>query len=295
VSVTPEVLRSFAACATSLDEGDLVRGALCLPLIEYRDLDGQPVLRALTRLGALATARLEKLGPRPSPQAQVELLNTLLFEEEGFRGNGAHADDPRNSFLDQVVARRTGLPIALAVVYLDVARRAGIPIEGVNFPGHFLVRYRTSAHHPEHPRDLVVDPFHGGALLNEHDLRALLQRHAGEDATYDRRLLAPASRPQILARMVTNLKRLYVSMRSFPQARAATDLLLALDPISLTELRDRGLLSYHLRDFAAALRDLEAFLQASSRAGVPAEDEKEEVQQIWEHVKTLRRRVAGFN
>lgn len=293
--LTPDVLARFAACATSLDEGDLVRGALCLDYVEYQAVDEGPVLRQLTRLGAIATARLERLGPRPAPHAQLELLNTLLFEEEGFRGNDEQYEDPRNTFLTDVIARRTGLPISLAVVYIDVARRAGIPVEGVNFPGHFLVRYRTSAHHPEHPRDLVADPFHGGAILNEPDLRTLLQRHAGEDAAYDRRLLAPASRRQVLSRMASNLKRLYVAMRSFPHARAATDLLLALDPSAPGELRDRGLLSYHLRDFAPALRDLESYLQVQSRGEAPDEDKKAEVQQIWEHVKALRRRVAGFN
>lgn len=293
--LTAEVLREFAACASSLDDGDLVRGAVRLGHIEYRQVDERPVLRQLTRLGAIATARLEPLGVRPSPQDQIDVLNTLLFDEEGFRGNDTSYEDPRNSYLTDVMARRTGLPISLSVVYLDVAHRAGIPLEGVNFPGHFLVRYRTSAHQPDHPRDLVVDPFHGGALLAERDLRDLLRRHAGDEAAFDRRLLAPASRRQILTRMAVNLKRLYVSMRSFPHARAATEFLLALDPLAPSELRDRGLLSYHMRDFASALRDLEAYLEVQARTGDPAEDQREEVQQIWEHVKALRRRVAGFN
>lgn len=293
--LTPEVVRTFAACATSLDEGDLVRGALCLAQVEYRRIDAPAVTRQLTRLGAIATARMERLGARPSPHAQVELLNTLLFDEEGFRGSEVRYEDPRNTLLPDVMARRTGLPIALSVVYIDVARRAGIPIEGVNFPGHFLVRYRTSAHHPAPPRDLVVDPFAGGALLSAHDLRDLLRRHAGEDVAYDRRLLAPATRAQILARMAENLKRLYVAMRSFPHARAVSDLLVALDPSSPTELRDRGLLAYHMREFRPALRDLEACLLVQARGGEPAEDQREEVQQIWEHVKALRRRLAGLN
>jgi regulator of sirC expression with transglutaminase-like and TPR domain len=289
------VLRAFAEAAGSRDEGDLVRGALYLPLIEYREVDVASVTKQLTRLGAIATARIEQLGSKPSPTSQVDTLNQLLFEDEGFRGNDTQYEDPRNSFLNDVVARRTGLPIALCVVYLDVARRAGVPVEGVNFPGHFLVRYRTSAHDPDHPRDLVIDPFHQGAVLDEADLRQLLRRHAGDEAAYDRRLLQPASRLQILTRMAVNLKRLYVAMRSFPQAKAATDMLLALEPLSTTELRDRGLLAYHLNDFPSALRDLEAYLQTTARGGPPSEDQREEVQQIWEHVKTLRRRVAGLN
>lgn len=293
--ITPDTLRAFAEAAVGHDEGDLVRGALCLPLIEHRHVDGAAVTNQLTRLGAIATARVERLGGQPAPMAQIEELNRLLFEEEGFRGNDEQYEDPRNSFLNDVVARRSGLPIALSVIYLDVARRAGVPLEGVNFPGHFLVRYRMSARDPAHPRDLIVDPFHGGAVVNEADLRQLLRRHAGDDVPYDRRLLQAASCTQILARMATNLKRLYVAMRSFPQARAAVDLLLALDPLSTTELRDRGLLAYHLHDFPAALRDLEEYLQTTARGGPPSEDQRDEVQQIWEHVKTLRRRVAGLN
>jgi len=126
----------------------------------------------------------------------------------------------------------------------------------------------------------------------------------GEESAFDRSLLATATRQHIVVRMLVNLKRLYVRMQSFPQARAVADLLLAVDPSALSELRDRGLLAYHMEDFASALRDLEAYLRLMPRgdAGNPEDavdtDEPEEASesaQIWEHVKTLRRRVAGFN
>ncbi len=252
-------------------------------------------LKQITRLGAIATLRIERLGDRPSPQAQVDALNALLFDDEGFRGNVAQYDDPRNSFLPDVIERRTGLPIALAVIYIEVGRRAGVPLEGVNFPGHFLVRHRSSGRRSAE-RDLIIDPFHAGAVLGPSDLKALLRKVAGDEAAFDRRLLLEASTWDTLVRMTTNLKRTYVSMRSFAHARAATDLLLAMDPLAVADLRDRGLLSYHLRDFGAALRDLEGYLAAVSRSGGPVEDEqREEYQQVWEHVKALRRRVAGFN
>jgi regulator of sirC expression with transglutaminase-like and TPR domain len=169
-----------------------------------------------------------------------------------------------------------------------------VPLDGVNFPGHFLVRHRSGRRSAE--RDLIIDPFHGGAVLGPSDLRALLRKVAGDDAEYDRRLLIEASEWDTLVRMTTNLKRTYVSMRSYAHARAATDLLLALDPLAIAELRDRGLLAYHLRDFGPALRDLEGYLAAASRsAGAVDEEQREEYQQVWEHVKALRRRVAGFN
>jgi regulator of sirC expression with transglutaminase-like and TPR domain len=188
------------------------------------------------------------------------------------------------------------------IVYLEIGRRAGLKLEGVNFPGHFLVRAPADAGGAED--DLIIDPFHSGALLSEVDCRQLLRQHVGDEAAFDRRLLATATRQQIVVRVLVNLKRLYVRMRSFPQARAIADLLLAVDPSALSELRDRGLLAYHMEDFAAALKDLETYLRLMPRetaqhdslaADESDDDEASESAQIWEHVKTLRRRVAGFN
>lgn len=292
-------LAAFVAAATSADDGDLPAAALLVARIEHHGLDPGPSLERLARLGALAAASIERLGTAPSPRDQVGALNALLFDQEGFGGDERAYDDPRNSFLNDVLDRRTGLPIALGVIYLDVARRAGLRLEGVNFPGHFLVRYRPGARRQEDPGELLIDPFGGGTLLTDTDCRALLRKHLGEEAVFDRRMLARAAKPDILVRMLVNLKRLYVSMRSFPQARAAVDLLVALNPLDAEELRDRGLLAYHMGRHLPALRDLEAYLRLRSRTAPPpdeADDEsRAEHQQVWEHVKTLRRRIAGFN
>jgi regulator of sirC expression with transglutaminase-like and TPR domain len=294
----PALLHAFAEAASSSDDGDLPRAALIIARLEYPQLDPAPSLGQLTRLGALLTVRLERLGRKVDVHDQVTALNNLLFDDEGFAGNEARYEDPRNSFLNEVLERRTGIPVTLSLVYLEVARRAGLHMEGVNFPGHFLVRCRGTRRHPDGTRELIIDPFHRGALLTEAACRQLLRRHLGEDATFDRRLLAPADKPEILERMLLNLKRLYIGMRSFPQARDVVDLLLALDPASLSEVRDRGLLSYHLGEHSAALRDLEAYLQGSARtlgSLPPDEESRGEYQQVWEHVKTLRRRIASFN
>ena len=208
----------------------------------------------------------------------MRAFNEYLYDEQGFSGNRERYDDPRNSFLNEVLNRRTGIPISLAVVYLEVARRAGLRVAGVNFPGHFLLRAPLAPHgRRSAPRARRRRPHRRsvprrGAFLSEIDCRELLRQHVGDDAAFDRTLLEPATRHQIVVRMLVNLKRLYVRMRSFPQARFISGLLLSVDPSAIVELRDRGLLAYHLQDFAGALRDLEAYLRLLPRHTVASED-----------------------
>ena len=141
----------------------------------------------------------------------------------------------------------------------------------------------------------MIDPFHGGAQLSEYDCRQLLRQHVGDEAAFDTSLLAPATRHDIVVRILVNLKRLYVRMRSFPQARVVSELLLAIDPTSISELRDRGLLAYHLEDYPAALRDLESYLRLAPPRQDESSDAHADDEQIGEQVQTLRRRVAGLN
>jgi regulator of sirC expression with transglutaminase-like and TPR domain len=275
---------------------ELAPSALALARVEYPSLDAGPYLDGLARMGQEAAARVTRAGG--GRLDAVRALNEYLYDEQGFVGNRAHYDDPRNSFLNEVLERRTGIPISLAVVYLEVARRAGLRVSGINFPGHFLLRASEDGEPDGTGEFLIIDPFHGGALLSEVDCRELLRQHVGEEAAFDRSLLEPATRTQIVVRMLVNLKRLYVRMRSFPQARFVSDLLLTVDPSAISELRDRGLLAYHLQDFAAALRDLEEYLRLSPRAEPSAASEADEsdlTSELWEHVKNLRKRVAGLN
>ena len=287
-----DVVQRFTDAAASPDP-DLAAPALLIARLGYPRLDPNPYLARLEAMGDAAADRLA-VASRTAPRGAIDTLNQFLFEDQGFSGNTGDYDDPRNSFLNQVIDRRTGIPITLAVVYIEVARRAGIRVDGVNFPGHFLLRFPFGPEN-DHRNAVFVDPFHGGSILSEVDCRSLLRRHAGDSVDFDARLLAPATKQQILVRMLGNLKRLYVRMRSFPQGRAITDLLLAIDPSALHELRDRGLLSYHVNDYAAALRDLEAYLRYSSHGGDDSAERREERDEIWGHVKGLRRRLASLN
>jgi len=287
--------RDLMARAEDDDPEALVRGALVIARVEHGPLDPGPTLERLAELGRGAAQRLAQL-TAATADARVAALNGYLFDEIGFFGNETRFEDPRNSFLNDVLERRTGIPISLAVVYMDVARRAGVRLEGVNFPGHFLVRYPARTEDLGGHHDLLIDPFHRGALVSEADCRRLIERHVGADATFSTEMLATADTRQILVRMLMNLKRLYVRCRSFPHAFSVTHLLVALEPSSLVELRDRGLLAYQLRDLAGALRDLEAYLQGLSPVPQQLDEEThKEYEQIWEHVKAIRRRMASFN
>ena len=288
-------LADALTAASNTPGTELAEAALIIARIEYPHLDASAYLNQLDRMGDAARRRIEQHASDTgdaSTRSCIKGLNAYLFDDEHFAGNHEKYEDPRNSCLNEVLDRRTGIPITLSVVYLEIAWRAGLPIHGVNFPGHFLVCVPEDTGR-SHDR-LIVDPFHAGALLSENDCRLLLQKHVGSELAFNSSLLAPATRQQIIVRMLLNLKRIYVHMRSFPQARDVTELLLAVTPSAISELRDRGLLAFHLNDFTAALRDLQTYLKIASMGEID-EEEREEHQQLWEHVKTLRRRVASLN
>jgi regulator of sirC expression with transglutaminase-like and TPR domain len=278
-----QLIHSFTHAALSPDP-DLAVAALMIARLEYPKLDAGPYLDQLDAIGHEARRRVAEAEPveeatppgvDPERYAQVLALNKYLFGEMRFVGNAANYEDPRNSCLNEVLDRRTGIPVTLALVYMEIARRAGLRVEGVNAPRHFLLRCRARRELPYD--DLIIDAFHGGALLSP-----------------DPDLMPHATKPQILIRMLLNLKQVYVRMHSFPQAHDVTQLLIAVDPSAPNELRDRGLLAYHLKDFSAALRDLETYLRITAARDV-SESEREEQGRIWEHVKMLRKRVASLN
>lgn len=281
--------------ASNAPGGSLAPAALVIARLEYPRLDAERYLAALDRLGDGARkwieARTSDWNDTSMP-ACIRAFNEFLFTEQKFSGNQGRYDDPRNSCLNEVIDRRTGIPITLSLVYMEVGRRAGLRIDGVNFPGHFLVRCPETGGRGR--TGLIIDPFHLGAILSEPDCRLLLEKHVGQDVAFSRSMLSPATRQQIIVRMLLNLKRLYVHMRSFPQARDVTEMLIVMTPSALTELRDRGLLAYHLNDVTGALRDLQTYLKLSSMSEMDR-DGRKECEQIWEHVKTLRRRVASLN
>jgi regulator of sirC expression with transglutaminase-like and TPR domain len=291
-----DVLAPELSAVMAREPVDVPRAALVIAKLEYPSLDPAPSLRVLQQLGEQAAEELAPLRGAPA-RLRIAAINRVLFDRERFAGNRAHYDDFRNSLLNVVLERRLGIPITLAVVYIDVARRAGLDVKGVAFPGHFLLRIEDDD--SSAGEAVILDPFNGGVELDEAACRALLARSAGDEAPYDEALLQPCTARQLVARLLNNLKRTYVELRSFRHARRVTDLLLAADPTITSERRDRGLLSYHLNDFPAALSDLEDYVRLNAWTEGPdaerSDSDRDERDQIWEHIKSLRKRVAGMN
>jgi len=254
--------QAFIATARLSDEAiDLARASLAIATLEYLDLDPQ---RELGLLDSLASVVAKRLGQNRDPLAAANGLSEYLFDEVGFRGNREDYYDARNSYLNDVLRRRLGIPITLSLVYIEVAKRVGAPFVGIGMPGHFLVRHREVA-------DLFIDPFHGGILLSKDECAARLRQVAGDTLTWSDAHLSPVSNREFLARMVRNLKASYARVKDLERALRMIEWLIAFDPAIAAELRDRGLVQYHLGRRDDALRDLRAYLDKDPDAADAAD------------------------
>lgn len=228
---------------------------------------------------AAQSARLDDLALRARPAVErtlgrrdrIPALNRFLFEQEGFRGNDADYEDPRNSFLHEVLDRRVGIPITLSILYMEIAQRLGYEAHGIGFPGHFLAAVRDPGARGAEAAlaEVVVDPF-GGRVLNADGCQALLRRALGPHALLAPHHLKPASVPEILVRMLSNLKAHFAKRSDFHSALTCCERLLTLLPDDPDHLRDRGLVFEQLECFDAAREDLERFLELAT--GHPTAD-----------------------
>jgi regulator of sirC expression with transglutaminase-like and TPR domain len=187
-------------------------------------------------------------------------LNRYMFQELGFRGNAEQYYDARNSYLNEVIDRRTGIPISLSTVYMELARRGGLEVEGVGLPGHFVVRVQTPA------RPLLVDPFHGGTLLTEKDCQDRLDRIFNGKVKLEPKMLRACKRKDMLERMLRNLKAIYLRDQDVDRALRVVDLIVRIQPGSAEDLRDRGVLYASLDCYGLAARDIESYLSLAPQA-----------------------------
>ncbi len=232
---------------------NLAEGALILAADEYPDLD---VAHYLAELDALAQTFAPRLAALDTPHAVIAALNAYLFTELGFSGNRRDYYDPRNSYLNEVLERRTGIPISLSVLVIDLAQRLGLPIVGVGLPGHFCVKWQDAAH------EIVFDPFNDGEILDISAIQARVRETALPQATFDPDWLDAVGGKYILYRMLNNLKAVFIQRGQIRRAQQAVDKLLLLDPRAGAEIRDMGLLSLRLGEHRQAVIYLEQYLLA---------------------------------
>jgi regulator of sirC expression with transglutaminase-like and TPR domain len=247
--------------------------------MEYPDLDVEKYLRQLDWYAS----RVQQMLPDvPETCDVLAALNQVLFDEEGFRGNQDDYCDPRNSFLNDVLDRRLGIPITLALVYMEVAQHLGFPLFGVGMPGHFLLKHYDIA-----GEETILDPFHGGNILTRADCQSRLDEIYSGQIPLQPEFLQTVTRRQMLTRMLNNLRQIYMERRDLRRALVVVDLVLALHPKSAEDMKERGMLRYALSELRAAAQDLETYARMA-----PEASDAEEMRQT---ALSLRRRLATLN
>ncbi len=254
------------------EEINLAEAALLIATSAYPDLD---CAKYLHRLDDMAQTVAERVSDETDPLQIIKKINEHLYAEVGFTGNSRDYYDPRNSFLNDVLDRKTGIPIMLSTVYLEVARRIRFPLVGVGLPGHFLVK------HPFF--NLLIDPFSKGELLTEKDCESRMHQVLGDEVPFDKSYLEGVTKKHTVTRMLNNLRNVYMTARQFSKALRMTDLILALHPDSAENLRQRAALLMEARSYSKAIAALELYLKHDP----DAEDAEELRQTVVNLLKTL--------
>jgi regulator of sirC expression with transglutaminase-like and TPR domain len=258
---TPTALEYFATLVADDASLSVVEASAAIAQDEFPQLDTQGVL---AEIDALAV-RLKKRFPADAvPVQRLRWLNRFFFQELGFAGNVNDYYDPHNSYLHQVLATRRGIPITLAILYMELATQIGLMARGVSFPGHFLVKLRM--HTGQQHGEVVIDPFTGQSLSREEldELLAPYKRSRGLQGDFDVPMglfLQSATPREIVARMLRNLKEIHRSALNWPRLLPVMERLVVLLPQAWEEQRDRGMLYAELGRFDAAACDLRAYLE----------------------------------
>jgi len=257
---------------------ELDRAALYLASIEYPDLDAGSFLSILDSYAVELAARLPD---ECSGQQYVGAANAYLFEELGFAGNAQNYYDPRNSCLNEVLTTRTGIPITLSLVYIEIARRLAKPVFGIGLPGHFVVQYDDGTFRP------YIDPFHAGRILTAAECYDLMRQSSGEQFPDDPAALSRVSKQQILRRMINNMRSVYFFRRAHGKALKVLDLLLAANPESADEYKQRSVVMLEMKNYKGARSDLERYLKLA-----PDSADREQMQK---QLRALKQYIVGMN
>ena len=235
----------------------LLEATLQIAAEEHETID---VLAQIGRIETIGAEAKERVASLKNPFSRIDAIRLLLFEELGFKGNVDDFDDPRNSYLDDVLERKLGIPLTLSILVIEVMQRAGIAAEGVGLPGHFIVRVHEGG------RRLLLDPFHGGHIITVEDCKDLVVRTTGRASLFRKDSLDAATPRAMLTRLLLNLKRIHLAQGDYIRALAVVERLLVVAPGDAKEIRDRGLLLAHLGQAGAAMQDLESYLALAPSA-----------------------------
>ena len=260
------------------NELELARGALLIAQSEYPELDIEVSIRQLDEIADVVRARIQETMP---PEQRVATLNQYLFKEIGFTGNSDNYYALGNNFLNVVLEKKTGIPITLAVVYIEVGRRAGLPLVGINFPSHFLVKYRL-----EH-LEIFLDVFEGGRCLTDDMLQAKLEANFEEPVHLDPTMLAEATDKEILARILRNLTRTYTLLEQYDKAVTASERITWLLPNAIGDYRMLGYLYYKTHAYSQSIAAFETYLRLAEIAP--------DIEEIEQNIQQLQRLLARLN
>ena len=252
-------------------EVDLARAALLISGEIYPDLD---MKRYLGLLDSMAEDVLRSTPSSGDPRHTAEALSEYLFRQQGFRGNDEDYYDPRNSYLNQVLDRQLGIPITLSLVYIEVGRRIGLPIEGIGLPGHFVVKVVGASD------DLFVDPFNGGRLMASHECVEAVQSMFHGRVSFSPEHLRPYSSRQLLVRLLGNLKIHYLQQNQLRRALASTDLMVITDPTATNNYKDRAAMLAQIGQHGLAVQDLGKYLEIDPEA-TDAPEVRRQIRTLW--------------
>lgn len=236
---------------------DLAKAALYIALEEYPEIEIDAYMNALDTMADDVSVLLPA---EPYPLRIIQVLNQYLFSDLAFSGNTEHYYDPDNSYLNQVIEQRTGIPITLSLLYLEVSRRVEFPMVGIGMPGHFLIRPA------QEDIEIYVDPFNQGEVLFTQDCEDRINQLFNGTVDFRPEFLEPVSSKQFLARMLNNLKTIYLHKGEMSKVLAAIDRILMLFPDTPYEQRDRGLIYYQTGRWIEARQDLENYLNHAPQA-----------------------------
>ena len=267
---------SLAQCNDS--EIELGLGALLIAKDIYPQLDTGAYMELLDQM---ALEVKERIGETDEPSRQIAQLNHYLFEEKAFKGNQEDYYNPRNSYLNDVLDCKLGIPITLSVVYIEMSKRIGLPIVGVGFPGHFFVKHK-GVH-----LETYIDPFHGGRILSDDALHEQLETVFQQPTPLQPEFLKQVSNREILARILRNLKQIYFKEKAYARTISASERIIWLLPDFAQEYQDLGYLYYKTHAYGKSLKSFEEYLRIS---GNPPDRED-----IEENIGLLRKRMAILN